>query len=184
MDDLKPKRQAPFIWIPGEGRITGEPEDLVSEEMRKAAKRVLERRRSDPAHRFEKQIDGEIKPTLDIKAFRSPEHYHISYECDGRTYPYTQVSFRRARMAYLEMWRIQSMAALYGEPEFDEGEGTITIYTPIRGRTGRFKIVMRPVECFLLGCGEQKSPVELALNTASGQSYDIEIGPSVKKVEG
>lgn len=123
--------------------------------IRQAMKDVIERRKKDPDF-IKKQLDHEIPPTV----FLSPEHYHISYECQGYTFPYTQHTFKRARLAYLEMWRLQSLSVKYAEPTFDEDAGTIDITTPVKGRTGMFRITLRCVECFLPACANNPSPLE------------------------
>lgn len=137
-------------------------EDQAEPDIREAMKKVIAKRKKDPDY-VAKQLDGVLPP----KPFLSPEHYHISYEYQGRTYPDTGAAFKRPRLAYLEMWRKQSLAAMFGEPEFSE-EGPITISTVIKGRTGIHRVTMRVVECFLPECARNPSPLQPLLEPGYG----------------
>lgn len=133
----------------------------IREEMLKIVKK-----RNRPGGRDEilKQLDGVAPP----KPFISPEHYHVSYEYDGKTYPDTSKAWKRSRGAYLEIQRLAAFS--YEEPIYYE-EGLVMISSPLKGRTGLHRFLVRPVECFLPGCARFQTIMVPALPTAEETGY-------------
>lgn len=114
--------------------------------IRQVGRKIIERRnRPGGRDHIKKQLDGVAPPT----PFISPEHYHVSYEIDGKTYPNMERAWKRSRGAYMELWRLASLSK--EEPVFYD-EGVVMVTTPMKGRTGLFRFLCRVVECLLPSC--------------------------------
>jgi hypothetical protein len=133
------------------------PELGEDPDLREALKKARARRNAKDPDYVAKQLDGVIAP----KPFLSPEHYHISYECQGFTYPDTQRRWSKSRLAALQIWKMQALSQ--GEPIFWD-DGAVTIWTVLKGRTGVHQVTLRTVECFLKGCGRAATIVEPVLD--------------------
>lgn len=128
----------------------------TGETLQQAWQRVKAQRQVIDPDYVAKQLDGVIAP----KPFISPEHYHISYECDGYTFPHTKVRYKKSREAYQEIFRMSVLskpAAVYFE------DGLVRIWTPITGRTGVHSVYLRVVMCMLKRCGKAENPVVLRI---------------------
>lgn len=85
----------------------------------------------------------------DPRPFVSPEHYHLTYSCEGTEVPHFAVAFTRQREAYLEILRMAHEAG--PNVEFYE-DGRVMLETHLAGRTGLYRVVIGVAACLSTRC--------------------------------
>jgi hypothetical protein len=94
-----------------------------------------------------------------VAAIPSPEHYHLTYEYDGKEIPDFRRAYPRQRPAYLEIAKMAEASSPNVE-YYDDGR--VLIETRLHGRTGKYRVLVGVAACLSARCTARlRSPLIL-----------------------